>query len=548
MGFHANTTPERGIHGIVRWTFADASARAAGTQTIGEPAVTLTVLGETLVAPIALQIDTNELYWLLSEGPLVWQPVGNAALAINKDKVEIDAIKDTAGTLAVGSLVYVADHDDVTPIVQVEAARSNSTSTMPALGMVSEEVTNLVAGKIMIVGKVFGLNTSSIAKRAALFVSSSAAGSFTSIAPIGPNIRQQIGIVIDDDASNGVVWVGIDSVVPLSDSGPSNVSRTAAGSGTSADVSRADHKHDIATAAAINVGAANQEGSSSSLARADHTHAVTNLSIASEAQGDILYRNASSWVRLPAGTSGQVLQTNGAAANPSWETAASGANNIVLDEHWLTGADDTDEVGQISWTLLAGGTGADVLFTGEAGHPGIVDMGGGKAAGSRSALYAVAPAFDFSATQNTIVWKHIVKFDANGLDSTHTERVTWGWGDEYGAVGGVQHANGIYIDFDPAVSGNLRLSCANGGTRTTVTGTTVMVADTWYRVEMTVTFGPAASVQMSVNGGNEGAAVSTNIPAGPVAFGQRIDGVGSGTEGRFKNDRILITQISAEED
>lgn len=40
--------------------------------------------------------------------------------------------------------------------------------------------------------------------------------------------------------------------------------------------------------------------------------------LASVAQGDILYRNATEWVRLAAGTAGQVLQTQGAGANPQW--------------------------------------------------------------------------------------------------------------------------------------------------------------------------------------------------------------------------------------
>lgn len=42
------------------------------------------------------------------------------------------------------------------------------------------------------------------------------------------------------------------------------------------------------------------------------------------AQGDIVYRNATSWVRLPAGTAGQVLTTGGAGANPSWAAAGGG--------------------------------------------------------------------------------------------------------------------------------------------------------------------------------------------------------------------------------
>ena len=42
------------------------------------------------------------------------------------------------------------------------------------------------------------------------------------------------------------------------------------------------------------------------------------LTVASEAQGDIIYRGASAWARLGAGTASQVLRTGGAAANPSW--------------------------------------------------------------------------------------------------------------------------------------------------------------------------------------------------------------------------------------
>ena len=48
--------------------------------------------------------------------------------------------------------------------------------------------------------------------------------------------------------------------------------------------------------------------------------------IGSAAQGDILYRGASAWARLGAGTSGQFLQTQGAAANPQWATASGGSS------------------------------------------------------------------------------------------------------------------------------------------------------------------------------------------------------------------------------
>lgn len=70
----------------------------------------------------------------------------------------------------------------------------------------------------------------------------------------------------------------------------------------------------------------------SEFATASHTHSeseITNLTTdlaakiaipASSAQGDILIRDASGWTRLAAGTSGQLLKTQGAGANPVWET------------------------------------------------------------------------------------------------------------------------------------------------------------------------------------------------------------------------------------
>ena len=50
--------------------------------------------------------------------------------------------------------------------------------------------------------------------------------------------------------------------------------------------------------------------------------------IGSAAQGDILYRDASSWARLGAGTSGHFLKTQGAAANPTWAAATATADYV----------------------------------------------------------------------------------------------------------------------------------------------------------------------------------------------------------------------------
>lgn len=51
--------------------------------------------------------------------------------------------------------------------------------------------------------------------------------------------------------------------------------------------------------------------------------------IGTTARGDVLFRGASTWSRLPAGTAGQVLTTQGTGADPTWTTPASGGGGGV---------------------------------------------------------------------------------------------------------------------------------------------------------------------------------------------------------------------------
>ena len=56
---------------------------------------------------------------------------------------------------------------------------------------------------------------------------------------------------------------------------------------------------------------------------------LSDVVITGAAQGDILYRNATQFVNLPAGVSGRYLQTQGAGADPVW---AAGAAAVALDD------------------------------------------------------------------------------------------------------------------------------------------------------------------------------------------------------------------------
>lgn len=86
-------------------------------------------------------------------------------------------------------------------------------------------------------------------------------------------------------------------------------------------------------------------------------------------QGDLLYRSASGWAVLAPGTSGQVLTTGGAAADPSWQPAGgTGTVTSVATGTGLTGGPITT-TGTVSLavpvTAANGGTGQTTYATGD---------------------------------------------------------------------------------------------------------------------------------------------------------------------------------------
>lgn len=61
------------------------------------------------------------------------------------------------------------------------------------------------------------------------------------------------------------------------------------------------------------------------------------FSLTTVAQGHIIYYNGTSWVNLAPGSVGQVLHTNGAGANPSWDTDDTGGGGAPTDVNYLVG-------------------------------------------------------------------------------------------------------------------------------------------------------------------------------------------------------------------
>lgn len=60
---------------------------------------------------------------------------------------------------------------------------------------------------------------------------------------------------------------------------------------------------------------------------------LTAIAAISGVRGDVLYRNATSWANLAAGTAGQALQTKGSSADPVWADFANGQTTYASSGH-----------------------------------------------------------------------------------------------------------------------------------------------------------------------------------------------------------------------
>ena len=93
-------------------------------------------------------------------------------------------------------------------------------------------------------------------------------------------------------------------------------------------------------------------------------------------QGDVLYRNSTVWTVLAPGTSGQVLTTGGAAANPSW-TSIAGAYSVPQITVYTSGSAQT-------YTTPAGALYLLVEMVGGGGGGGAFATNAGNAGGNTS--------------------------------------------------------------------------------------------------------------------------------------------------------------------
>ena len=113
----------------------------------------------------------------------------------------------TGSTLYRGNVVYIVDSFN-NNVANVALAKSDSSSTMPAIGLIHEDILTGQEGAAVAYGKVQGIDTTGFIEGQTVYVSNTSAGQIMNTKPYGLTDQiQNVGICIKVHQNNGVIFV-----------------------------------------------------------------------------------------------------------------------------------------------------------------------------------------------------------------------------------------------------------------------------------------------------------------------------------------------------
>jgi hypothetical protein len=127
-------------------------------------------------------------------------------LELNQDNVLV-ATNETGSTIGAFVPVYSSGTGSGgEPLVA--PAKADSPTTMPAVGITLESISNGGNGLVMFDGVLSNVNTSGFSVNDVLYVSAATAGQFTTTEPAHPNLSQRIARVLSSSASGTAIVLG----------------------------------------------------------------------------------------------------------------------------------------------------------------------------------------------------------------------------------------------------------------------------------------------------------------------------------------------------
>lgn len=194
----------------------------------------------------------------------------NSQMSVNIGQEQIVRVRNQTGSqINNGAVVYVNGATGNTPTVALAIATSFATSDI--IGVATTDIANNGFGYVTISGLVNGLDTSAFTDGQSVFLSATVAGAFTATEPVTPNYAVQVGVITRANPSVGTLLVAVQFI-------------------------STETSHIVGTVAIANGG--------------------TN-GTATPTAGAVPYGTGTAYAFTAAGTSGQVLTSNGSSA-PSW--------------------------------------------------------------------------------------------------------------------------------------------------------------------------------------------------------------------------------------
>ncbi len=144
--------------------------------------------------------------------PYVFDGQGNAIEMI-RDNMRV--VKNNSGggiAIQKGEVVYVSGSDG--SILTVKKAKADIATTMPALGIAYERITDNKPGRILLLGEIANIDMSAFSNGDKLYVSTTIAGGLTNVAPASSNIQQFVGTVVNNGVTTGVLQVRFNTQAP----------------------------------------------------------------------------------------------------------------------------------------------------------------------------------------------------------------------------------------------------------------------------------------------------------------------------------------------
>ena len=119
----------------------------------------------------------------------------------------INVRNDTGGNITKGQLVYISGSVNENR-AKVKLAKADSSTTMPCVGILSQNLSSNENGVAITYGKAKGLNTSGFTNEGdTVYVSPTTAGDINISKPINGTLIQNIGIVMKKNTNSGVIFI-----------------------------------------------------------------------------------------------------------------------------------------------------------------------------------------------------------------------------------------------------------------------------------------------------------------------------------------------------